>query len=123
MSVTDPQHKGHEPDNLAVRSVLGLAGILLAGLLIVFAAAYGLVSWYEHITPGATRGTETPSVAVPMPHLQVYPQLDLAAQRAAKQHLLQEYAWIDRPAGRVRIPIDRAMELMLQRDQQSRGES
>ena len=33
----------------------------------------------------------------------------------SQQHLLNTYGWIDRQNGVVRLPIDRAMELLLQR--------
>ncbi len=122
MSAADHQiGQGHEPDDLAARSVLGWAGIVLAGLLLVAVAAYWLVGWYGRSTPGATRGTEAPAVAAPQPHLQVNPAQDLSTHRASKQRLLHEYAWVDRRAGKVRIPIDRAMELKLQRAKPPRG--
>jgi hypothetical protein len=51
----------------------------------------------------------------PVPGLQARPADDLARQRARDAQRLGEYAWVDRPAGRVRLPIERAMELVLER--------
>ncbi len=64
-------------------------------------------------------GTQT---AFPEPRLQVAPQLDLAGMRAREEEELRSYGWIDQKAGVVRLPIDRAMELMVQRGLPVRGD-
>ena len=51
----------------------------------------------------------------PGPRLQVKPEADLAAFRAREDEELNHYGWIDRKAGVVRIPIERAMDLIAQR--------
>ena len=51
----------------------------------------------------------------PVPRLQRDPRGDLAALRAREDHMLGSYAWVDRPAGRVRIPVERAMALLEER--------
>ena len=51
----------------------------------------------------------------PYPRLQISPPLDLQEFRAREEIELNTYGWIDRTAGVVRIPIDRAMDLVLQR--------
>ena len=51
----------------------------------------------------------------PEPRLQTEPREDLAALRTREDATLSSYGWVDRNAGVVRIPIDRAMELTLQR--------
>jgi hypothetical protein len=40
---------------------------------------------------------------------------DLARARAAEAEHLSSYGWIDRPTGVVHVPIERAMELLLER--------
>ena len=52
---------------------------------------------------------------VPAPRLQTDPHADLAQLRAREQAQLDGYGWVDRGAGTVHIPIDRAMELFVQR--------
>jgi hypothetical protein len=56
----------------------------------------------------ATYALKTP----PEPRLQPAPIRDLEALRAREDALLGSYAWIDRDAGIVRIPIERAMEIL-----------
>lgn len=59
----------------------------------------------------------------PEPRLQTNPRQDLEDFRAQEDSLLRSYGWIDRNAGTVRIPIDEAMKLTLQRGLPSRPES
>jgi len=51
----------------------------------------------------------------PEPRLQVAPALDLQQMRAAEDQILNSYGWVDRTNGVVRIPIDRAMDILAQR--------
>jgi hypothetical protein len=51
----------------------------------------------------------------PEPRLEVTPILDLQAMRAAEDQVLGSYGWIDQAHGVVRIPIDRAIDLLAQR--------
>jgi hypothetical protein len=36
--------------------------------------------------------------------------------RAQEEAWLESYGWVDKPSGVVRIPIERAMELMVERE-------
>src|SRR5262245_10967443 len=60
---------------------------------------------------------------LPDPRLQVTPELDLAGLRAAEQAALTSYAWVDRDSGRVRIPIERGMALVLEEGLPARPEA
>jgi hypothetical protein len=51
----------------------------------------------------------------PSPRLQNYPFQDIKELRQNETPLLGAYQWIDRNAGTVRIPIDRAMDLLAER--------
>ncbi|MCL6508251.1 MAG: hypothetical protein K6T59_14635, partial [Bryobacteraceae bacterium] len=51
----------------------------------------------------------------PAPRLQVDPATDLENLRKAEAAVLNSYGWVDRKAGIVRIPIDRAMEVLAER--------
>jgi uncharacterized iron-regulated membrane protein len=58
---------------------------------------------------------ENARVLPPQPRLQVHPKLDLEKYLAAENHTLTTYGWVDKHNGVVRIPIDRAMDLLLER--------
>lgn len=49
------------------------------------------------------------------PRLQTAPRTDLADLRSDEEAVLSGYAWVDRNAGTVRIPIEAAMKLVLER--------
>ena len=59
-------------------------------------------------SPIAAVAPETP----PEPRLQTAPAKDLAALRAEEDTVLGSYGWVDRGAGVVRIPIERAKKLV-----------
>jgi hypothetical protein len=48
----------------------------------------------------------------PTPRLQVDEESDLAAYRRRQNGLLSTYGWIDRDKGVVRLPIERAMDIV-----------
>jgi hypothetical protein len=52
----------------------------------------------------------------PRPRLQVDPSADFQEYLRGQQQILKSYGWVSRPDGRVHIPIDRAMELVVERE-------
>lgn len=123
--MTEQQPTPHEPhesfDNeIGVRNIARF-GIGL-GILIVVS---GLVSWwvFAGLRRAEVRRDPLPSPIVqrqgtpevPQPRLQTTPEQDLAALRAEERELLEGYAWLDRDAGVVRVPVALSIELLLQR--------
>jgi hypothetical protein len=51
----------------------------------------------------------------PAPFLEVTPSEDEVQMRAAENRILTHYSWLDQDNGIVRLPIDRAMDLIVQR--------
>lgn len=51
----------------------------------------------------------------PMPRLQPNPGAELVEFRAQQLEATTTYGWIDRDAGVVRIPVERAIEILAQR--------
>ncbi len=51
----------------------------------------------------------------PEPRLQIQPEADWDKYQAVEDSLSQTYGWVSREAGVVRLPIDRALELIAQR--------
>lgn len=51
----------------------------------------------------------------PLPRLQSAPIEDLKEMRAAEDKILGGYGWVDQQHGIVRIPIDRAIDMLAQR--------
>jgi hypothetical protein len=58
----------------------------------------------------------------PTPHLQTQPFKDIYTLRQAEAEKLSSYGWVDKEGGVARLPIDRAMEVMLQKGFPARSE-
>ena len=58
----------------------------------------------------------------PLPNLQKQPFKDVYELRLGEAAKLTSYAWVDKEGGIARIPIDRAMEVMLERGFPARAE-
>lgn len=104
---------GHETEDVDVRRT----GLVMAGLALSALVAVGLMLWLMHaFTLGQRREwpaltpQQTAKLTPPPPNLQADPYADLARARAAERGRLDGYALTE--AGRARIPIDRAMELV-----------
>jgi hypothetical protein len=122
-------HDGFEHEDLSASSVFYfLAGLALLGLviyLIVF-GMYRFLDNYERahqpplspmVTPQADTRTFTHEnvQAFPQPRLEENERLQLRPFIEDQDRKLATYDWVDKDAGTVRIPIDRAMELIVQR--------
>ena len=111
-----PAAPGHELRDVRFRGVLLAAVGVLALVLLSFVLVRGLVDHYvAHLaatSPPANPLAEryAPREA-PAPRLQTDPRRDLLEMRAEEDARLGGYGWIDRDAGRVHIPIDRAIAL------------
>lgn len=110
--------RGHEESDASVSSVTKF-GI---GLAIISAVVLALMVWLQSFLSGQTkRATPPPSPMMaerqlpPGPRLQVEPAKDLDEVRAAEDSVLKSYGWVVRDAGVVRIPIEHAIELVVQR--------
>jgi len=93
---------------------LVLLGFLLC-LMIAF-TLFGsdlLVSYFAGRQSGTVPvSMSTTSPEPPQPRLQTNPSRDLGEMRRAEDVLLHSYGWIDRQTGTVRIPIDRAIDVL-----------
>ncbi|HEV2425810.1 MAG TPA: hypothetical protein VGZ29_13360 [Terriglobia bacterium] len=113
----------HEKTDAGVRNVAVLAGAFVG--LLVFGLIVGYGTFRFLYTPQTV--SEIPSalhpsrVIPPAPRLQVNGYDDLRDYLQQQQHQLDSYGWVDQTAGVVRIPIDRAMDLLLQQGLPVRG--
>jgi hypothetical protein len=119
MSSHDSRHEGgaYERSDAPFKTIAWLASGLVVGVALVSLAMVLLFNALDPLERDA-RATAHPLAAVgapPAPNLQPEPQLDLAEFRLRQAKLLSSYGWVDREAGVVRIPIDRAMDLVAER--------
>lgn len=108
--IEDPQayeHKDVGPNGV----LIFLASLLLALLLSI------VVVWLLYGYFGATHPAVRvfPGQVPPEPRIQSAPLIDLRHIRAHEDAVLGSYGWVDKQTGTVRIPIDRAMDILAQR--------
>ena len=99
---------------------LAVTSITVAGLMVVFHDYLDRREAAEKVNryPVAA-GRERP--LPPPPRLQTEPFENIKDLRRAERRLLDDYQWVDRKAGTVRIPVERAMEIVAERGLPHRG--
>jgi hypothetical protein len=114
----DPAEKAYESQDVPFRPwawfALGFAGSLAVIIFGVYLFTRSLA------TPGTSLGRTTHPAdeslsRFPQPQLQTNPSADLINYLQKKESELNTYGWIDRKSGIVRIPIDRAINVWVER--------
>jgi hypothetical protein len=101
---------------------------LSVAMLISFAVVYGVFFFFERQEAAANAAAQKYPLAAgvtrqqPTPALQTQPFKDIYTLRQGEAEKLNGYGWVDKEGGVTRIPIDRAMELMIQRGFPARAE-
>lgn len=94
--------------------LVGLFGTALIGSFVLYFA----FSWYStrlltsQVQPAPlARITQVP----PAPRLQISPRQNLQTMLAEHNQRLNSYGWVDQTTGTAHIPIERAMDLIIER--------
>ena len=94
---------------------------LTVAMVISVVIVYGTFWFFEGQSKGADATAQKYPLAVgraktpPAPNLQTQPFKDVYLLRKGEAEKLTSYGWVDKEGGITRVPIDRAMEVMLQR--------
>jgi hypothetical protein len=126
-----PGHGDYERRDISARGILYfLAGLAAAAILIhlLLAGLYNYLDKREKahqpsVNPLVSNAPEDtrkvprkyPDTAFPDPRLETDERTQLNDIRLAEEQKLNSYDWVDQKAGTVRIPIERAMDLLAQR--------
>lgn len=141
-----PGHGDYERRDIGSAGVLYfLGGLLLAGIAVFFIV--NGVYWYLNKRFEAEQAPVSPLVtnapadtrhippqfgnnyekylkdSFPAPQLEIDERTQLNSVRLHEEDVLNTYGWVDQKAGTVRIPIDRAMDLIAQRGLPVRSQS
>jgi hypothetical protein len=114
----------HEPNAVSISGVVKFLVGLSAGIVVTALAVWGLLHYFD-----ARKAREAPSpsplatgpMLPPEPRLQgapgsaSSPSEDIMRFREREDQMLDSYGWIDRQNGVIRIPIEQAKQLILQR--------
>jgi hypothetical protein len=117
--------RGYEESDARLRPVLTFGAGLAVFALVVLLAMAGMFGYFARRQARWDRPLP-PVAATPVPpvgpRLQTAPARDLKDMRWTEELQLSTYGWVDKEAGIVRIPIDRAMDLLAERGLPVRGE-
>jgi hypothetical protein len=107
---------GHETTEVSPRLIIVSLGVLAVATLLVLLLVVGIFRFLK--TTSITAPTTTAVQQQPLPP-EPRIEIDAAQQfkgiKAREEHILSSYAWVDQNQGTVRIPIDRAIDLLSQR--------
>ncbi len=111
---------GYELTDISTRVVVVFATALVVAGVLIHLLVWALFAYLGQATtasysPQYPLASAGPAPLPPAPVLQVKPREELRDLRAEEDRILSSYGWVDPNAGIVRIPIDRAMQLVLQR--------
>jgi hypothetical protein len=115
-----PKATGHETKDASVRGILFTGLGLLIAAAIALSIVYGIFQYLS--TQPVTTAPPNPMAETsvqqfpPEPRIEEHPAVEIQQLHAKEDSLLSTYGWTDKTAGVVRIPIDRAIDLELQRE-------
>jgi len=124
--LSTPEGAGHEHTDANVWLIVQFAIWLTASALLTHGLMWGMFEFFV-----ANRNSTAPAAEFPLaaqqerrlpagPRLQPIPANEIYEFRQRENAELSEYGWVDRNAGTVRIPVEQAKELLLQRGLPSR---
>lgn len=111
-----PGEPGYETRDASIPS-LAISAIALAVVLFVsFVGMKFALNYFQRTQPLGPPASPVANVPAPVgPQLQAHPHEDLVDYCKEQGQQLERYGWVDQKAGVVQIPVDRAMELILER--------
>ena len=117
----------HEESDVNIGAILVFGAGLIVAAVLINLMVYVLFRYFDvreaqRVTPQYPLAVAQENRVPPEPRLQTDPRQDLADLRAKEDETLNSYGWVDRNAGVVRIPIDEAIRLTLQRGLPARTE-
>jgi len=116
---TNNRSIGHETEDASIRGILyagaGLAVVTALSLLLVYGIFQYLADHPVATEPSNPMAETEQQQFPPAPRIEDHPTVELKELRAQEDRLLSTYGWSDKKAGVVRIPIDRAMQLQMER--------
>ena len=122
-SVSPNGGPGYETRDADIRALIQFAFGLAIVLLVTIVAMRFTFAYLNRLTPlGQTASPFQNVRQVPTgPLLQATPHKDLDSYCAGQVDAENSYSWVNKAGGIVQIPVDRAMDLVLQRGLPSRS--
>ena len=112
-------HEGFDRE-LDLKTIFRFGAILAVIVVVVLIGMWGMSALFKSQQQAADpRPSPIPEANLrrlpPEPRLQVSPPRDMNEFRAREAALVGSYGWVDQRAGIARIPIDRAIDIVLEK--------
>jgi hypothetical protein len=108
-----------EHSDISARGVFITGILVLAGISVITGVLYFFFAYLVHeraeSSPPPLPSEEHQNPMPPEPRLQESPRQDLKAMRTREDIELNSYSWVDKTKGTVTIPIERAIQILVQR--------
>jgi len=110
----------HETTDVNIRGILIFGAAFIVSAIVISIAVWVLFRYFEaretrRVAPEYPLAATQESRVPPEPRLQTNPREDLEQLRAQEDQILNSYGWVDKNTGVVRVPIEDAMRLTVQR--------
>ena len=116
-----PPHR----DDENVRAILRFGLWLTVSALVIYAVLFGMFQYFDRQAAAADparnpllagqKPPASPAARFPEPRLQSNAAAELEKARAQEDEILHSYGWVDRNTGVVRMPVERAMQMVAER--------
>jgi hypothetical protein len=108
---------GHETADADIGPLIKFAVFLAVTTAVCALIVVGLYKYLDQRETAEKVGRHPLAAGVarplpPPPRLQTYPFYDMKALRTDENRVLDHYGWVDKNAGVVRIPIERAIDVL-----------
>ena len=108
-----------------VRAILHFALGMVVAAVVIYAVLFGMFQYFDRQAAAADparnpllageKPPATPAARFPQPRLQSNAATDQEKARAGEDEFLSSYGWVDRNAGVVHMPVERAMQMIAER--------
>lgn len=106
---------GHETKEVSVPFVFTSLWALIIGTFLVALLVIGIFQFFKNTYHPDEAAKASQQVIPPAPRIDSHPAEELQSIRAREDHILNTYAVIDPKQGIVRVPIDRAIDMLSQK--------
>jgi hypothetical protein len=112
------EHDHHEGSDVSTGPVFKFLAYLALFAAIVHGLIWLMMGYFQSQTAEAQRVQYPMAIGQerepPAPRLQVEPRLEYHDYETRERDRLEHYRWLDKAAGTVRVPIDKAMQRVVQ---------
>lgn len=107
---------GHETSEVNPQLIVASLAMLAIGTLLVFLLVVGIFRVLKTTSSAPPTVVELPKQPMPPePRVEIEPWKQIITVHQREDHVLTSYAWVDQKEGVVRIPVDKAIDILAEK--------